>query len=111
MGCYRSLLGIASAVGIILAGLGMMVARPARDEPPLFATFIAIATAPKAVALLGDLREEFQNRSRRWGRSAARLWYWVEVACLLTSFVSSVPLRIVTAIAVDIARLLNMAKL
>ncbi|HEV2816822.1 MAG TPA: permease prefix domain 2-containing transporter [Allosphingosinicella sp.] len=49
--------------------------------PPLGETLIAIFCGPAMKeAILGDLAEKFEERTRERGEKNARIWYWWQVA-------------------------------
>lgn len=53
----------------------------ARHTPPRLATMLLHAVLERGIvceSIVGDLREEFQERAERLTLSAARLWYWRE---------------------------------
>ena len=50
-------------------------------RPPRLAQRLIEALIPTGWRehLLGDLQEDYASRSRRYSRSAASLWYWLQV--------------------------------
>lgn len=94
------------AFAVMVGAFAFASARPAKDEPPIFAAFLLYLAKPQAPELLRDLHDAFQETIARVGQSAARVWYWVQVARIAASTVST-SIRVFAGIGTVIARIIS----
>ena len=98
--------GGAIAITVMAGAFTFAWARPAKDEPPIFAAFLLYLAKPRAPELLRDLHDEFQEMVARVGQSAARVWYWAQVARTAASTVST-SVRVFADIGIVISRIIS----
>jgi hypothetical protein len=98
--------GAATAFVVMVGAFTFAWARPARNEPPIFAAFLLYLAKPRAPELLRELHDSFQEIVARVGQSAARVWYWAQVARIAASTVSTA-VRVFADVGTVIARLIS----
>jgi hypothetical protein len=98
--------GGATAFVAMVGAFTFASARSARDEPPIFAAFLLYLAKPRAPELLRDLHDAFQDVAARAGQSSARVWYWVQVARIAGSTVSTA-VRVFADVGAVIARAIS----